>query len=460
MGFEGKDRSARGQETPRQTPAPEAPSAGRDALRGKGYAAGALQLKPATPRGTGTVVASAGTTEFAYESQKGTFTTQLAKAIDDDPKTSVADLLRSSASKSAAAGAGVAQHATITEVAGDGQAARGKGHGVYVANTYKDHPLLPSLEATVSDAEAIRTSLGGRGFTDHGLHVDKPAADIRKAYTTALGSADVKPGDDVVLYYSGHGSTSGLVGSRCDEATLRQAMETQAPSAATTPAASGSTDARGIRVRRVGSVDESSLIPNDLVTPSEVQGLVSSGTSRGVNVTMVSDSCNSGSLTDALRAKSVADVSKAAKGTGAEELAALAKVVVSLKDKVLAFLGIQSAQLGTLDAGIAKAAGSRGLVLDTQPTPETDQEKELRLAKEKKKAEWAAEAERFWKSDVMPLLVEKAARYSQLAGGEAAALPASVSNPNTFGAELDAIDDLANQILSAASRKLATTKSS
>ena len=247
------------------------------------------QSQEASQEGSATVVASAEDTEYAFDNS---FTPALVGLLQNNPNLSLDEVLGNISSgallamnTSAATNSDGLHHPTIVQY---GQTQEDSNEcrdsqkiAVLVANQNYTH--LTNLSTPIAEAGALAGELSGRGY-DANVHTDQGAGDMSSLYSAALATA--QEGDDIVAYYGGHGSPSGLCGR--DEDVIDMG----------------------------GGVYEPANV--DTFSNGQVAGVVSDATSKGANIRFVMDSCHSGEAAQAVRDERIGKLAGGADSLGDE----------------------------------------------------------------------------------------------------------------------------------------------
>lgn len=151
---------------------------------------------------------------------------------------------------------------TLKPMRADGS---GDSLGVLIGNAHYEH--LADLRAPITETRALAGQLSGRGFESTVL-TDQSAAQMLAAYTAPLSDPRLSERDEVMLYFSGHGTERGVLG--VDSKPPKQAVE--------------------------ASSDEHQAGDTDLVSASTMLGIARKISAKGADVSLVLDCCHSGGM--------------------------------------------------------------------------------------------------------------------------------------------------------------------
>jgi hypothetical protein len=263
------------------------------------------QSQEASQEGSATVVASAEDTEYAFDNS---FTPALVGLLQNNPNLSLDEVLGNissgallAMSTSAVTNSDGLHHPTIVQY---GQTQENSNEcrdsqkiAVLVANQNYTH--LTNLSTPIAEAGALAGELSGRGY-DANVHTDQGAGDMSSLYSAALATA--QEGDDIVAYYGGHGSPSGLCGRDEDVVDMG------------------------------GGVYEPANV--DTFSNGQVAGVVSDATSKGAHIRFVMDSCHSGEAAQAVRDERIGKLAEGADSLG-DEMRVIAMQGISIAKESL-----------------------------------------------------------------------------------------------------------------------------
>lgn len=372
--------------------------------------------KQATPRGATHVVGSAGKTQGAMD---GLFTPKLIELLKKDPKLALTGALKKLAKDDLAGPVpGLEQFPTIASDKGGGAKASSNKLALYVANTHYK-PTYSDLPKAKSDAQAMQSTMAGRGYKTLGnVREDLNKNQLKAAVDSASADSKLKAGDSLLLYYAGHGLKAGPFGAP------------KGVKAASNAEATKSQD------------DEVRFAPY-VYSNADLLGAVNRATTRGVNTTLISDACHSGATANMARDQQVERLGKQTQGTGLADLTAIAGQIQGIK--------VQFEKLATSK----KALHARVMALrkgkSTSDVPSVDD----------MSIEWAFNEviKDWWANKVHPMLARKAAAFKKATGTDLA-LPARNRKFLDQTDFLDAMDDLANQVIAAVQAQQSKTKDS
>jgi len=208
--------------------------------------------------GSATVVGSATSSEYAFDNS---FTPALIDALEKNPGLGLDDVLVLMGARTLTVNNAQPEHhpqiAQYGQTDDNSSVCRDSEHkAVLVAN--QNYTSINPLSTPIAEAGQLASELGARGYTTTQQN-DQTAQQMDSHFGDTVSS--LKEGDDAVLYYAGHGAEDGLVGINY----------------------SGQN--------------------NDMYTPSQVESVVSTATSRGAHIRFIMDSCHSGSVTDLVRSE-------------------------------------------------------------------------------------------------------------------------------------------------------------
>lgn len=245
-------------------------------------------------RGDTTVVAA---TQETQEGMNACLTPALVRLLDEHPQASVEQVLEV---------LGVARFESDTDGMSGNNTSMAQSEGtasedgekiaLLVANQH--YTYLDDLPEVEGETAGLASSLESRGYgTD--IQEDQGGGGMSSVYEGVAAAAN--PGDELVFYYAGHGIPEGLCG--------------------------------------VENVDGSDVYPH-----AALQGMVSSATSRGVNLRVILDCCHAGNFTNAMR-REFGDEAEEAGTVANSELHITASVC---RDRILETLAERSAVLDTI----------------------------------------------------------------------------------------------------------------
>jgi hypothetical protein len=336
----------------------------------------AMQLAPDAAEDGRLFVASA-TLEnsVAYNIEGYTWARQLLQRMKDKPGADMHALL---AQLSLHGLTGVPQDPSILDSEPRGKAeARdaektGQKVAVLIGNAaYQDMSTLGGHP--VADTKAMQAGLAGRGYTTQ-LHTDKTTAQIGQIFAAAALDPRLSPGDSLILFFSGHGYREGLCG-----------------------------------------IDAVKKPRGNLYPYEQLNAVTRAAKDRGIDVTVMMDSCYSGEAVAQARRDEIAETLSEERGTDLEPAAQLARDIEALKTR---YTG--SSDVDEHGGGLAKL-GHDG--------EEAGERAQLLIGHE-----LAAEMRRL------------AARFEALTGRKPVALKGLSRIEKGYGG-LDEIDELANEAL-------------
>ncbi len=385
----------------------------RDELKGLNYREGVERLRPrgrepepvAAPRGSATIVAAAGSREWAFDRS---FSPALQEVLRAHPGRDLADVLAEVAQRELVVGSPEqdAHHPTLAQVGarprGPASFRAGRKEAVLVAN--QNYVGGAPLETPAEEAAQFHDQMVARGF-----HVktagDLTAAEMRDEFEALV--VDAEPEDQRVGYFSGHGSPQGLVGVLAAE------------------------------------------MPGDILPNAEVAGLVEQGVRRGAQMSFVRDSCHSGAAVRKVVSDQAARARQdpeAAGGAGRDGLRAVDVAEAARRD-LMRFTRVWDRRVGPVMESILKV--SRVNVSHLPEHRQLARERELqRLRDTRSRLERLIEpiAARIW-NRWLPRLRQVAAGITKRNGSVLPEPPVEIVDCRTLGRQLDWLDDLVNQAM-------------
>jgi hypothetical protein len=376
-------------------------SALRREVRGLGYEEGASRLRP---RGSATVVASAGPREWAFDNS---FAPALQEILAQHPGQDLADVLALVATRELAVGnpEQADHHATIAQV-GAGQAApkayrAGRKRAVLVAN--QNYVGISPLETPADEAMRFQEQLRSRGFQVQ-TAADATAEQMREEYEGLVEGAG--PEDELVGYFSGHGSPAGLIGVLYGE------------------------------------------LPGDILPNAAVSDVVDQGVQRGAQMSFILDSCHSGAAVRTVMSEQIARSRRGptAASRGARSPRAIALAEATRKD-LRRFSAVWERVVGPVLQSILSLKGK-----DLNGYPDSlllarDAELDrLRAVRARLEHRLAPMVARIWNRRLEALKLA-AREVASRSGRSLRDPPEAIADVRTLGDQLDWLDDLQNQAL-------------
>lgn len=410
------------------TAAPSRTAAFQRVLRGRNFRDGAAALSPRTapgPRqdtpgaglcssqppafgqavaatGSATVVGAAGNTEWAFDNS---FTPALLAEMEANPGLTLDEVLVRLADRELKVNAAeqpqhhptIAQFGQTTENTSMTRA--GRHMATLVANSH--YLAAGQLQTPGTEAAAFRTALAAQGYDAEPVHEDLTAPSMEAAFGSLVGRAE--PNDDLVAYYSGHGSPEGLVGI-----------------------------AHGVAGKP------------DVMANGKVSSLVGEATGKGAHIRFVMDSCHSGSAVEQVRTERSNALRGGSHSTAGSALLAAAGFAQWCKGRLMKLRSMRDEQLATI----------RGIIRDREKNPPpkgaplasrdrwTKELAELKAALPAVQARFDEAIASNWILMWSPLVAAAAA--VRLVTGKPGSPPIRIQDPRTLGLQLDWLDDLAN----------------
>jgi len=225
------------------------------------------------------VAHSAASTQLAAD--KGSYTQRLLAAKAADPSLSIDAAVDQLSDQTSGTQQGDHLRVGTTSSAEEG----GKHVGVYIGNS--DYETLNDLPGAATDAAGMQSTWSASGY-EGTVQSDLDSASMASAMKG--GASALGPGDEMLVYYAGHGSEKGLLG-----------------------------------------VKEGDDRP-DLLANSAISGLVSQARSGKFQLKVILDSCYSGSVTDEVRKDAAIQLANADLTDESRQLLPLLDDMRNLKD--------------------------------------------------------------------------------------------------------------------------------
>jgi hypothetical protein len=375
-------------------------SALRREVRGLGYEEGASRLRP---RGSATVVASAGPREWAFDNS---FAPALQEVLALHPGQDLADVLVLVATRDLAVGnpEQADHHPTIAQI-GAGQAApkayrAGRKRAVLVAN--QNYVGISPLETPADEAMRFQEQLRSRGFQVQ-TAADATAAQMQEEYEGLVDGAG--PEDELVGYFSGHGSPAGLIGVLYGE------------------------------------------LPGDILPNAAVSDVVDQGVQRGAQMSFILDSCHSGAAVRTVMSEQIARSRRgptASRGAGSPRAIALAEAT---RKDLRRFSAVWERVVGPVLQSIlnlkAQDLEGRSQADRLARDAEVDRLRAVRARLEQRLAPLVA---RIWNRR-LEAMRRAACEVAARSGRPLRDPPVVIEDVRTLGDQLDWLDDLQNRAL-------------
>lgn len=171
------------------------------------------------------IMAATGRSDLAAENLEflrfatGDFTQALTELLNDNPQMSLDEAMDILDDRNVSETKGGEQYPSQARMGkGQSQQAQRKfaliiANSDYLQDPEDDNPRYGDLKA-YGDGAAMAGSLSSRGFDTKtfGIHADLDAAALRKVIVSAAQSESLGEGDLLVIHFSGHGESQGLVG--------------------------------------------------------------------------------------------------------------------------------------------------------------------------------------------------------------------------------------------------------
>lgn len=352
--------------------------------------------------GSATVVGAAGNTEWAFDNS---FTPALLAEMKANPGLTLDEVLVRLADRELKVNTAeqpqhhptIARFGQTTENANMTRA--GRHMATLVANSR--YVAAGQLQTPGTEAAAFRTALAGQGYDAEPVREDLTAPSMEAAFGSLVRRA--APNDDLVAYYSGHGSPEGLVGI-----------------------------AHGVAGKP------------DILANARVASLVGEATGKGAHIRFVMDSCHSGSAAERVRTERSSELRDAGQSAAGSALLAAAGFAQWCKGRLMKLRSMRDQELETIRSIIRHR--------ETNPPPKgtppvirerwTKELAELKAALPAVEARYDVAIADNWALMWAPLFAAAAA--VRLVTGKPGAPPVGIQNSGTVGLQLDWLDDLAN----------------
>ncbi|MFT5681033.1 MAG: hypothetical protein ACI8RZ_001939 [Myxococcota bacterium] len=176
---------------------------------------------------------------------------------------------------------------TLNPMRSDGS---GESLGVLIANAHYEH--LSDLAAPIAETRALSGQLAARGY-EPTVKTDQSASQMLSEYSAPLSDSRLGEMDEVMLYYSGHGSTTGILGVESESVK-------------------GESEDGG----------EKTLGSTDIVTAGTLLSIARKISAQGADVNVVLDCCHSGGMNETIGKKTPKEAAQEAVSCLDEEGAA------------------------------------------------------------------------------------------------------------------------------------------
>lgn len=227
-----------------------------DALRGV-RVVGATPPPPSTSStseldGDGDLIVGTSTDADSAALDNHSYTQRLLELQQQHPELSIDELMRMvNAENVNGTGSAIGE----TAGAADSEATTGKKVGVFIGNSQYD--TMGNLPGAATDAAAMASTWGGQGYEAREL-ANLGGEALKGAFND--GATNLGDGDELILYYAGHGLSEGLLGVDYQPGTTTGL----APMAAVSGAARAAESA-GVKTRLIVDACESGALVEGMV---------------------------------------------------------------------------------------------------------------------------------------------------------------------------------------------------
>lgn len=203
----------------------------------------------------------------------GNYSTELALWMESMPGQDLQQSLDRLEGKSFDVGprSQTATDKTLQPMRSDGS---GESLGVLIANAHYEH--LDDLPGPIAETRALAGQLSGRGY-ESTVKTDLSASEMLSEFRAPLSDPRLSEQDQVMLYYSGHGTTAGILG-----------VESQNLKVGKAPIDPEAGEDLGTEPKQVGSTD--------LISAGMLLGIARQISAEGADVNLVLDCCHSGGM--------------------------------------------------------------------------------------------------------------------------------------------------------------------
>gem|GEM_PF-3048999 len=349
--------------------------------------------------GSATVLGESGDTEYGFTNRG---TPDIVQLLQSNPTASVDEVLQTLSDRQFAVNyqsdpdfpqsglhPSIARYGNQPAPANQ-SSAQGK-RGVLVANAqYTNINPLPQVTA---QATSLQSELNGRGFATD-LVNNANSATMTARYDALVANA--QPGEELVGFFTGHGSTAGMCG-----------------------------------------INHSGAAP-DMYLHGAVAQLLSTATARGAHIRFIIDACNSGAAATTVREERANQLDRRTQGISQAAWMALARSAMTLKRQLTAHSDARRAALRQvtqaqrqLQANPIQPPAVHNAVLSSLQTTHTL----VARAYDQK-------IDQVWR-DARPLLTAAAVALNALRGTSLQA-PAQITDYARLGGAIDFLDEVAN----------------
>jgi len=349
------------------------------------------------------VVAAAGSREWAFDNS---FAPALQEVLAQHPGQDLGQVLEEVATRDLVVGnpEQAEHHPTIAQV-GAGQPApknyrAGRKRAALVAN--QNYAGASRLETPVDEATAFQVQLRSRGFEVQ-TAADATAEQMREEYEALVDGAG--PEDELVGYFSGHGSPEGLVGILYGE------------------------------------------LPGDILPNAAISEYVDQAVQRGARMSFILDSCHSGAAVRTVLSEQIARSKRGpapASGGGLPKAIALAEAA---RKDLRRFSEVWELRVGPVLQSILYVKGRdlEGFSVAERQARDAELDR-LRAIRTRLEQRLAPLALQIWNRRIEALR-QAAHEIASKSGRPLRDPPTAITDVRTLGDQLDWLDDLQNQAL-------------
>jgi hypothetical protein len=294
------------------------------------------------------ILSSSGESELSYA---GTFTQMLISAMDESGGSldGAMDTLSGQSLKAEGSideGA-PSQTATIARLGKGSTDDAGQKKAVVIGNkSYQSMDGTDSYFLDSSEQDAVSMA-GALQSSDHStdLHIDQNAGNMEALYREAVTDSALVPGDAVTLYFSGHGTPLGPVGTGAMYQGFHHVADPAIYRAGPIPNDDPDFADTGKDIKRkkldfdaaLDAPTEKELEISDIMPNSVFTSLVGEATGRGLHLRIILDACFSGQSTDTVRDELVSKVAEGSTDPTLTAGVACAQALDGWKEKISAW---------------------------------------------------------------------------------------------------------------------------
>ncbi|MFT5681406.1 MAG: hypothetical protein ACI8RZ_002312 [Myxococcota bacterium] len=171
------------------------------------------------------------------------------------------------------------------------------------------------------DAKKLSGALKSRKF-DSDVHANQTADQMRGLYTASVNDSALTEGDSVVLYFAGHGTALGPVGTggtydgfheaadagNYQAGTLANYPDLKSPDEIKKLGISEEAYAQALNESNIEETSDADILPN-----SAFSSLIGLATAKGLHLRIIIDACFSGRTTDMVRDEYLSSIAEGSK---------------------------------------------------------------------------------------------------------------------------------------------------